>query len=1623
MRGSNLLGGLVLVAMLAVVGPDALRGQDGGAGDTAALAEDEAGFLERQIAGLLGGEGREVRVLGLEGALSSQARIGLIEIADADGVWLRVREAELDWRRVALLRRRLEVQALQAALVEVIRRPLPPPAQRPALTAEPAAEAEPFSLPQLPLSVNVQRLAIAELRLGETVLGTAAELRVEGSAALAEGDGDVDLQIDRTDGPGDSYGIAAAFEDESRQLSIDLDVQEARDGIVGTLAGIPGSPPLSLSVAGDGPLGDFTAEIDLSTDGEQRLAGTVALRDTPEGPAARRITADLGGDVTPLFLPDYRGFFGPDVALDLEALQGPDYGLGVETLSLRANGLRLDGTARLGSDFVPLGIDLDGRVGTASGLPVVLPAGGPPLLLHGADLTVRYDADDGDRFSVALTADGVQRTDGLLIDRLSLAAEGVLERGTQTAVAGIETALTARVEGFAATDPGLDAAVGQAVAANGIVAWSRGAPLEIRALDLTAGEATARGRAALDGIETGNLAVSAALDAGLPDLARFAGLAGLDLSGAVEAALTAEYDLPTGAFDAMLDGVTRDLRLGNAEADALLAGTVALGLTASRDARGIALERLRASGRRLDLDGTLTLDAQGLPDAVSLAGRLGDPAGEAVALPVPGRAVTLQGATIDLQYDAAAGEDVRLRATVQDLADATAGRLRTARVAADGRLVKGAGTVQALAGDLEFTAGGIETPDAALAALLEDGVRLEGAADWSRAEDRLRVRDLLLDAAGARLSGAADLEAVRAGAPRGTVRGRLESGALSAFAPLLGQPLQGSITADLDADLDTETGTFDVSLDGRARDVSLGNAGADNLLDGTVAIALDAARDADGVELSRLLVDGARLRLDATAALTPDFVPRDVAVRGQFGAVDGGPTTLPVPGGAVLEALDLVALYDADAGDAFLLDLDGRGLDRPGLARIARAVLLADGALTQEAGALTGLDAALAARIEGVSGANAALSDALAPGLVLDAEADWRAQDDTLTLTGLSVATGEVVATGAGRVRGLTGGAPAPEARLTIDTGPLSRFARLAGTALRGRLTGAAEGGFDPATGHFSLDADLDGDALAAGIPVVDAILSGRSELVVQAARDADGLTIDRAVIDTAELDFQASGGTDAAGEARIDVAGRLRDAGLLVPGFSDPVALDATLSSPDFATWSVDGGLDGPAGLRADARGIVLQPGGALDLAVTGTLPLSLANAFIAPRTLEGSATLDARLAGAPALAAVSGTLEVPGARFADPGTGIALENIAVGLDLADSRAALDASAALATGGTLQLDGPITLTGQYPADLELTLTDLRVLDPTLYEIFLGGAVTMSGPLAGGARIAGQIDIDEGELNISGALGRAGALIEVRHLGEPEASARTRRYAGLEQENARRDGGGGPVYPLDLVISAPRQVFVRGRGLDVELGGEVAVGGTTAAPVGTGSLELIRGRLDLLARRLTFDTARITLLGDFEPVIEMVARSSNAGVTSLISITGPVSDPEIEFSSQPDLPEDEVLAQLFFGKALQDLTPLEIAQLGAAIRQLTGAGGTGPLGFAREALGVDQLSLGTDEDGGATVTAGRYITERVYSDVTVNEDGRSEVELNYELRDDLTVQGGFSNDGDTGVGFAFERDY
>ena len=157
------------------------------------------------------------------------------------------------------------------------------------------------------------------------------------------------------------------------------------------------------------------------------------------------------------------------------------------------------------------------------------------------------------------------------------------------------------------------------------------------------------------------------------------------------------------------------------------------------------------------------------------------------------------------------------------------------------------------------------------------------------------------------------------------------------------------------------------------------------------------------------------------------------------------------------------------------------------------------------------------------------------------------------------------------------------------------------------------------------------------------------------------------------------------------------------------------------------------------------------------------------------------------------------------------------------------------------------------------------------------------------------------------------------------------------------------------------------------------------------------------------------------PYITVVAANETDGVTSMVRIEGPADAPEVTFTSVPELPQEEVLAWLLFGRGLQTISVLQAAELANAVAVLAGRGGEGIIGKLRRGFGFDDLDVTTAEDGTALVTAGKIDRQHLYR-VEVDQTGKTRINLNLDLRKGVTVKGRVGSDGQSGIGVYLERD-
>ncbi|MBV8888592.1 MAG: translocation/assembly module TamB domain-containing protein [Alphaproteobacteria bacterium] len=662
-----------------------------------------------------------------------------------------------------------------------------------------------------------------------------------------------------------------------------------------------------------------------------------------------------------------------------------------------------------------------------------------------------------------------------------------------------------------------------------------------------------------------------------------------------------------------------------------------------------------------------------------------------------------------------------------------------------------------------------------------------------------------------------------------------------------------------------------------------------------------------------------------------------------------------------LEARDAALVGTASVGKAVLTANARDPLGRPVIESHLTADGISAGGATGNArldlgGPLEAVATRLTAEAQNLGGAaatltGAALIDAKAPQISLSAlQADWKGESLRL-LAPVRV--------------GLAGGIAVDRLRLAITP-----------------ATAAGRAAVQPATLE------------AAGriAPALDLTVAVRNLTPALAEPFLPGLAADGTLRADARLTGSAAQPT---GTIRLDATGLhvRRGPGQAIPPANLAASADLTGSSAHIqarltAGHSADLSVSGVAPLAA---------AGVLDLHAGGTVDLAMLDPLLSAqgRRMRGRLTLDAGVAGSPASPHVAGTAALAGGEVEDFGQGLRISDIGALIQAEGQTLRLVRFQGTAGPGTIAASGTIgVLAPGMPIDIAMTARNAQPLSSDRVTARLDADLSVRGSTSSQLAASGTVRILHAEIGIPERMPAQIAVLDVRVPGKP----------------APAPAPPGPAVGLAVTVTAPGQIFVRGRGLFAELGGTVRVAGTTTAPQPLGRFHLVRGTFSLAGQTLTFNKGEVGFDGASltDPSIDFVAQSTNGAVTATITVTGTASKPKIALTSTPDLPQDEILSQLLFGKGTSSLSPFEIAEIASTLAELTGVtSGVGdPLGGVRKRLGLDRLSVGSSSTGSPSLEAGRYVAQGVYVGAVQGAgSGSSQAKIEVDITKGLKLEG------------------
>ncbi|MBK8174168.1 MAG: translocation/assembly module TamB domain-containing protein [Rhodospirillales bacterium] len=579
---------------------------------------------------------------------------------------------------------------------------------------------------------------------------------------------------------------------------------------------------------------------------------------------------------------------------------------------------------------------------------------------------------------------------------------------------------------------------------------------------------------------------------------------------------------------------------------------------------------------------------------------------------------------------------------------------------------------------------------------------------------------------------------------------------------------------------------------------------------------------------------------------------------------------------------------------------------------------------------------------------------------------------------------------------------PAPAAESVDASGILTQDGntiRLRLDRLDGRLGGRALALQRPAVCVSSPGrVTLDGLALAVGEGRLNADAGfGPGETTAKIEATALPVGLARLLSDTApssgKLDLTLALGTqgkDTTGDASIRLSGVGLDTG------HEPTKIDARFRAVLGAgVLTVEGNVNGPhaptlalAGrlpirLPAGATAPIVDQTALIDgsMRVDGDVGELTSLLALPDQRIAGSLKGDVRFGGSLAAPTIDGGINVENGTYENFVSGTLLRDLALHLTARDPRT-LDVSltgsdagngriAAKARAG-LTADGSLDVTGTARAQNATLVRRDDVTATTNADL----TYSATGETA---RLAGRIETSTIEIRLLDRLPPSVVILPVTEIGGHAAGPQGQNRGGVKEQEK-------PAFSaaLDVVVSLPSRVFVRGRGLDSEWSGALTVTGTTDEPQIRGTIAFVRGSFTFAGKRFVFDRGTITFTGGQppDPIIDAVAKYTASNITAQIGISGLASHPEISITSQPPLPESEILSQVLFNKSSAKLGPVEAVQLAAAVDSLArGESMTDDaFSFARTLLGLDTLTVqpNSDNSGGSSVAVGRYVGDRVY---------------------------------------------
>jgi translocation and assembly module TamB len=330
---------------------------------------------------------------------------------------------------------------------------------------------------------------------------------------------------------------------------------------------------------------------------------------------------------------------------------------------------------------------------------------------------------------------------------------------------------------------------------------------------------------------------------------------------------------------------------------------------------------------------------------------------------------------------------------------------------------------------------------------------------------------------------------------------------------------------------------------------------------------------------------------------------------------------------------------------------------------------------------------------------------------------------------------------------------------------------------------------------------------------------------------------------------------------------------------------------------------MRGPS-TELEIKGTVgLNNGVALGLSAEGTANATLLTVFDAKLQATGRSTLHLRLTGTPSRPLLNGSMEIQDVNLDYSGLPFRFINLQGSIDLEGERAVIHSLHGTCGGGTVNINGFVTLVESPRYQVRADLSQVRVRYPTSFTTVFDGSLRLDGGV-GQAQLQGELVVRQMVINQNTNF--ISKLMDASNSITDSAPTVSTPAASMIRLNVR-------------VTSSP-PVLLQTPNFRLLGDIDIRLQGTLANPVQVGSIHFLSGETVFRGNRYTLVRGDMSMTNPFrtQTYLDMEVQTQVQNYDLTLDISGPVDRLKFSYRSDPPLANTDIVSLLALGYVKQE---------------------------------------------------------------------------------------------------------